>query len=230
MKEILEYQQLEIEINKMRKNASESEEKAVMAQMANYVKEAQNKSGKLEMEAEKLVKEYKELKNNYNKITAEVNKLIGVEASKLSQDELNARFGQVNKLSSDLFMLERKLNFIITNSKNLLKNFEITRNNVKKAKQKHKEAREKLENNKQQLEPKFVEMQKKLADLEKKIDKELMAKYKALKGDGIFPVFVPLMGESCGGCRMNIPTGKLAKITEKGYIVCEHCGRIIYKK
>lgn len=228
MKEMLEYQKVEIELNKLRKSANDLEEKNVMMQMANYVKEAQNKSGKLESDATKLVSDYNNLKTSYNKTSDEVTKLLKKDVSKMTQEELNATFGQVNKYSSDLFMLERKLNFIITNAKQLLKNFEITRNNVKKAKAKHKEAKDKVEATQKQYEPKIAELQGKLKTLESKIDKDMLQKYKQLKSENIFPVFVPLVADACGGCRMNLATNRLSKLNADGHITCEHCGRIIY--
>ncbi|MBP5651061.1 MAG: hypothetical protein J6X00_00085 [Clostridia bacterium] len=228
MKEMLEYQKLEIELNKLKKNADNVEAKNVMAQMASYVKDAQNKSGKLESDASKLLSEYETLKANYDKTTDQVNNILKNDVGKMSAEEVTAMFGEVNKLSSDLFMLERKLNFIITNAKQLLKNFEITRNNVKKAKIKHREAKEQLDETIKSYEPKIAEVEKKLAELEKKVDKTLLAKYKTLKSENVFPVFVPLTQDACGGCRMNIPTSRLSKLNADGYITCEHCGRIIY--
>ena len=230
MKEILEYQRLEIELNKLRKSSVDNQEKEVMNQMINYVRDAQGKSTKLENDAAKLVNDYANLKSNYNQTSDKVSKLLKKDVNKMSADEINTTFAEINKLSSDLFMLERKLNFIITNSKNLLKQFEVTRNNVKKARAKHKESKEKYESIQKSYEPKIAEVEKQLKALEGKIDKTILAKYRTLKNDNIFPVFVPLMGNACGGCRMNIATGKLANITKDGYITCEHCGRIIYNQ
>ena len=47
-----------------------------------------------------------------------------------------------------------------------------------------------------------------------------------------FPVFVALISNKCGGCRMEISASKLGqmKTNEYGVIECENCGRFIYKK
>ena len=43
-------------------------------------------------------------------------------------------------------------------------------------------------------------------------------------------VFVSLSGENqCGGCRVDMPMSLVSKLSDKGYIECENCHRIIYK-
>ena len=74
----------------------------------------------------------------------------------------------------------------------------------------------------------FVEA--KMSSLEKEIDEDLMSKYKTLKSDKIFPVFVGFNDGHCSGCRVEIPTSKVNKLKTDGTIVCEQCHRIIYNK
>ncbi len=230
MKNILEYQKLDNQLHKLRRESVNNQERDVMNKMISYVKDAQGKTGQLEREATKLVNDYAQLKTNYNNTSNQVNKLLQMDVKTMSSEQLNTTFGQVNKLSSDLFMLERKLNFVITNAKNLLKQFEVTKNNVLKARAKHKESKEKYERIQKEYEPKIKEVEAQMAQLEKVCDKQLLAKYKQLKSENIFPVFVSLAGDTCGGCRMAIASNKLGKLHESGHIICEHCGRIIYEQ
>lgn len=230
MKNILEYQKLDSELVKLRRMSVNNEQKEVMNKMINYVKEAQGKTGQLEREALKLVNDYTHLVSNYNNTSKSVNALLAKDVNKMSAEEVSRTFGEINKLSSELFMLERKLNFIITNAKNLLRQFEITKNNVLKARAKHKESKEKFESIQHEYEPKIAEVKTQMAKLEKTCNAELLAKYKTLKAENIFPVFVPLASGTCGGCRMALPSNKVSQVADKGYIVCEHCGRIIYNQ
>ena len=69
-----------------------------------------------------------------------------------------------------------------------------------------------------------------MSALEKDIPQDIFAKYKTLKGDKIFPVYVALDNGHCSGCRVEIPTSKVNKIKAEGSIVCEQCHRIIYNK
>jgi fructoselysine-6-P-deglycase FrlB-like protein len=116
------------------------------------------------------------------------------------------------------------------NIKNILKEFENTKIAAIKAKETHKESKAKYEALVAEINPKMEAVKKEMLALEGSINEKLLAKYKAVKRDNVYPVFVTLNNGNCGGCRMMIPMGKVNKIKTDGYIVCEHCGRVIYIK
>ena len=200
------------------------EEKQIMNKMIAFVKDAQNKSGALENSAKQLVDDYKKTKAEYEKVLANIQKLI-------ESDVQNEKtLGVINTYSSDLYMLERKLNIIVTKTQETLKNFGVAKNNVIKAKQKHKECKEKYDAKINEITPKIAKLKQEQKKLESTIDEKMLAKYKSVLRDNIFPVLVPVSNKLCGGCRMEIPMGKMDKLKNGGFIICEQCGRIIYNK
>ena len=84
--------------------------------------------------------------------------------------------------------------------------------------------------NTKRIAEKIQEIENKMKSLEKDLNPELFAKYKAIKNDKIFPVFVSFANGNCSGCRVEIPTSKINKLKSEGSIVCEQCHRIIYYK
>jgi len=47
----------------------------------------------------------------------------------------------------------------------------------------------------------------------------------------IIRVIVPIDGRVCAGCRMNLPTSSIARITDGAtFDFCENCGRILYRR
>ena len=70
----------------------------------------------------------------------------------------------------------------------------------------------------------------KKSELEKVIEPNKLAKYKAMKQDGIFPVLVPLTEKRCGGCRVELSSVALDKLKNGEVYECEQCRRIIYVK
>ena len=131
-------------------------------------------------------------------------------------------------LSSELFLLERNINIVITKIKDSLKNFDITKKNIIKAKEKYNDCKEKCEKEVEAIAPRVKEIETKLKQLEKEIPADLFAKYNSIKADKIFPVFVALNDGHCSGCRVELPTAKVNKVKAEGSIVCEQCHRIIY--
>ncbi len=228
MDNILQYQRLDIELHKLIRATESSEEKVVMNKMIAYVKDAQNKSGAIENNAKKVVEDYKTLRKKYD----ECNKKVQVLTSNSDYNNIDyaETYKKINALSSELFMIERNLNITINRAKELLKEFEVTKNNVIKARTRHKESKDKYEQLLSSYAPKIEKVKKEMKDLEKIIDPKQMEKYRSIKNDKIFPVLVPLQNNLCGGCRMEIASGKLNKLSTEPYIICEHCGRVIYKK
>lgn len=228
MSNILNYQKTDAEINKLNKIIDKAEELNQMAKLNAFVKEAQSKSTFLENSAQKLIDEYEELKSLHDNSTKNINELIKNDVSDLGKEKLDEYIKNVNELSSELFMLERNFNMLITKIGNKLKEFEATVKNAKKARARYKEIKSKYEEKVQGVEPERKKLQNTLKELEKNVSAELLAKYKTIKQDGIFPVFVPLVDKGCGYCGMSIPSAKFDILKTSDYIPCEHCRRMIY--
>lgn len=228
MKTMLQYQKLDMELKKINRAINSSQEKEVMNKMISYVKDAQNVSNEIESKANKVVNDYFNLKKNYETNLSKIEKLTASMPN--NADELKSTYAQINSLSSDLYMIERNLNILIGKAKELLKEFEVTKNNVIKARSKHKSSKENYEKLIAEYEPKINEIKSQMKSMEKELNGQLFDKYKSMKNDNVFPVFVPLLDEkSCYGCRMEVASSKLNKLSSEPFITCEHCGRLIYR-
>lgn len=229
MKNLLEYQKLDSQKARIEKELSNSEEKAVMTKMINYVKEASNKSSKFENDAKAYIDEYQKLKADYEKNEKIVAKLEKIVEGSVSMEQVDESLVSLNAISSEMFMIERKLNILITKIKDILKEFDSAKQTALKARAKHKECKEKFDKKSSLLQPKIDLINAELEKMEKDLNKEDFAKYKQLKNDNIFPVFVPINDKVCSACRMEIPSAKLDKLKNEKYIVCEQCRRLIYR-
>lgn len=59
------------------------------------------------------------------------------------------------------------------------------------------------------------------------VDKQMLAKYDALRSGGIQNVVVKFYREACSGCNSRVPASKHAIIHRGGFYACETCGRIV---
>ena len=230
MENILKYQELDSKLQQLEKKMATSSEKSVMNQMIGYVKDAQNKSAELEQKARKMMDEYINLKKEYDKNILLIKELTAKNSDELTTAQMEEIFNQINLVSSNLYMIERNLNIQLVNIKAILKEFENTKNGVIKARNKHKESKEKYEALVNTINPEMDKIRHEMTKLEPSIDAKLLAKYKSVRHDNVFPVFVPLNNGNCGGCRMALPMGNVDKIKSDGYIVCDNCGRVIFDK
>jgi len=230
MNKILEYQKLDMELNKLKKSNVNSAEKNNMSKLKGYIVDAHDKGMKLENGAKDLFNDYLALKKQYDENFKRVQELLNTDIKSVALDGVDDVLSTINSLSSELFTLERNLNIIINKIKSSLKEFEVTKNNIIKARQKYNELKSKYEQGIKDIAPKIKEIEEKMKSLEKELDEELFNKYKTIKGDKIFPVFVGFDNGHCSGCRVEIPTSKVNKLKADGTIVCEQCHRVIYYK
>lgn len=228
MKEILEYQRLDIELRKVKKSSSENLDTTNINKLKAYIMEASEKGKNLENGAKDLLQEYSKMKDEYDRNYKKVQELTARSLESIEMNDVDGILAEINNLSQQLFLLERNINLFITKIKNSLKEFEVTKNNMIKAKQKYNDMKSKYEKGLEVTAPKIKEIEDKMKAKEKTIDPELLAKYKSMKNDKIFPVFVSLNDGHCAGCRVEIPTSKINKLRTDGKIVCEQCHRIIY--
>lgn len=224
---MLEYQELDIELNKLKKANVNSADRNNMAKLKEYILDEQGKRVKLEADAKDLLNDYAKLKKQYDVNIDKIQKLTSTDLNAVSLDSVDEILATINGLSSELFQLERTINNIINKIKESLKSFDIAKKNIQKAKSKYDIYKTQYEKGIKDSMPKIKEIEARMLELEKTLNPELFAKYKALKAEKIFPVFVTMVGGHCSGCRVEIPTAKANKLKTEKTIVCE-CHRIIY--
>ncbi len=228
IKEILEYQALDAKLVSIEKEIANSPAKQTANKMVEYVKSAQQTLVTLEHNASKLILEYEKLNNQYQSAIKDVDKLSKQKFENLSKDELRENANLTTQINSNILNIERNIALLSDKIVKILKEFEKTKEQAKTAKLKfeqNKNAYNKLVETKQAS---IEELKQDLAKVEKTVDKDILKKYKELRGDNKFPIFVPLINESCGGCVMNMPRARLDKLKANKILECENCHRMIY--
>ena len=124
--------------------------------------------------------------------------------------------------------LEKKLMTVAEQVNSALNDFEQTKKRYGSARNKYNEQKAMYEKEEAEIKPQLDKIYSELKTLEKEVEPRVLAKYKSIRQDRIFPVLVPLMDKSCGGCMMELSYAAQAKLKEQGYLECEHCRRMIY--
>jgi len=225
---IIEYQKLDGKILSLKRDFENSADKKTLNQVVSLVKDAQAKLIELENKAKATLAEYEQNKKDYNEIYEQLKNLNKLDVNSFDENKAQAELDKITKLTQTLSNMERALSYQAENVANIVKSFEACRNNIMTYKQKYKECKEKVDNLQNKLLPEIEQIKKQMAGLEKQIDANLLSKYKHLRQDKIFPVFVPLNSNACGGCSMELPAALMNKLKENGYLECEQCRRYIY--
>lgn len=230
IKNLVEYQHLDAKLYELEKSLTKSPNRERCVQLSNLAKESQTKSSKLEEQASQVSAEIREMYKQAENDKKKAKSMLDVDVDKLEGAELDKYLSLKESLNQNLSILDKKATKLAENVNTILAEFNKTIKNYNIAKEKYVQAKSAYDKEVAEVNPKIKEIEKELSALAKNIDSTSIEEYKKRRGDKIFPVLVPLNNHSCGGCHMEIPASYISKLEEKGYLICENCRRIIYKK
>lgn len=225
---ILDYQKKDAELIKLERALYGSENKKISNQMINVVKETQNQSAMLENQAQQLIKSYTSLKKTYEENSKTANLILNKNLDAITEEEIFSIENVAQKVANNLAILEKKLLASAESVRDVLSNFEQAKKKYNLAKEKYNKHKALFDEDEKKIKPEIEKKTQEVKQIERGIDKEILAKYKQKRQDKIYPVFVPCIDKTCGGCRMELPSASLSTLKNNGVLECEHCRRIIY--
>lgn len=224
---ILEYQKKDGELFKIERELNQNESKKISQEMFGVIKKAQDRSKSLENKAGIILKDYDSIKKAYNENISQLEKFVSKKLEEITDKDLDTVMNAANSIINNLNILEKKL-FAEAESLNAtLNEFNSTKKNYGNARAKYAENKKIYEDELSEKNPQIDQIKKELSKLEKDIEPKMLSRYKQLRSDRIYPVFVRLIDKSCGGCRMERSAGELDKLKNQGYLECENCHRMI---
>lgn len=222
----LEYQSLDSELVKLERQLLSDPNKQNAVKISSVIKNLQAKLIELDAEAEKATKEFQKLSDEYDKKKDLISSLSSKKDA--TADEIQDSISKLNALVSQLSNMERILSSKAEQVSNILKNFDYCKNSIVSNKEKYKICKDKSNDTEGVLLPQIEKLKQQLSSMEKNLEPKLLSHYKQLRQSNVWPVFVPLRNNACGGCAMGLSSAILNKVHSSGYIECEQCGRFIY--
>ncbi len=228
LKDILEYQKKDSMLVKIDRDLENSQQKTEVNKLVEQVKQVQSKLVALENNAVQLVAEFEKVKQTFEKESKKLQKVKDTDFSDKEEAELRDAEVQIKKEIGGLLGFGKEIKALSNKITQTVKEFEKTKAFGVECKDKYKASFNKY---KQFSTSKTEEKQKILAELEelkKRIDPKIMNKYLHMRDDHKFPILVPLVNQSCGGCAMNLPNARYDLLKKNHFLECENCHRIIY--
>lgn len=227
---LLKYQEIDGKIRQIEKELNDSENKKRGRHLSSYLRDAENSVKKMESRSKEINIMLNALLQSFQekvKLVDEYEK--NVETS-LDLGEINYLRKKADDLTRALQGVESEVSALLREIAEISAQYDDFRNRYPAAKKQYEECRAAYEKETRERRPEAQKLMGELKTLENGIDKPVLERYKTIKGQGIFPPLVKLIENRCGGCQMEIPSGILSGIEEKGYIRCDNCHRIVYKK
>ncbi len=228
--QILKYQTAEGKLIKLERELNNNAAKKAVATLVTTIKDEQNNLLKLETAAKEINDSFEKCKAEYEKVSASLEKLVATTVEDKTEKELADLNKKITEMSNKLTSLGRSISQSSMQANQILKDFERVKKNIIVSKEKHKKAKEDFDAVSSNLEPQIAALKAELTSLEKQVDPKIMARYMRSRQEGLFPVFVELKNNSCGGCSMSLSAAHVSKLKEQGYVECEQCRRLIYLK
>ena len=227
---ILEYQKKDGELVKIEKEITESKAKKIVNQMVGVVKTAQQKIVETEKNSQNLIKSFNQLSTYFANEQKNIEKYLKLKLESEEEEKLLEYEKKIKEATTNLLVIQKNINKLSKSITDTLKQFEQYKTEVIEAKNKHSQGMKAYNTLVESRQKEIEQLKADLQKLEKKVDPKLLSKYKKMREDKKFPIFVPLLNSSCGGCSMELPKSQLNKLEEASMLECENCHRIIYKK
>lgn len=231
LENILKYQEIEGKLVAEESELLKSKDREKVAEISQTLKNQHAKILTLEKQAEKVNDSYKKAVAKYEEF---LKKLEALEKEMESAD--SSKIAVYEKAYKDFSAianaLEKDIANIYTHIQQISKEYEDIIKKSKADREKFDKYKALFAKLKAEKEPLIEDLKNQLQESKNKIDSKILNIYLQKREAKKFPVFVALISNKCGGCRMEISASKLGqmKTNEYGVIECENCGRFIYKK
>ena len=152
-----------------------------------------------------------------------------LEYQNLDREMFNIEKQLKDKLNQNIQILEKNLASLAERMNATLAEFNKAVKTINSSKEDYAKYKQAYDEDVKQIDREKAQVAYKLKAISADIDTKIMEAYLKRRKENVFPVVVPLKGNSCGGCHMELPYANLTKLNEAGVLSCEHCRRIIYK-
>ncbi len=226
---MLDYQKVDSRLKKLENDLHNSEERKRTMAAKKFLLEGEEVATRTDERAVELLSAFRKLKE----AQAEQIKIIDEYEADMAEsgedlDELAYLAKKINQVMDTLKMIENDLNRVIKDMDDLSKSFRDFRKKFQKSKEDYKTYKQKYDELKLSMQEETAKIKQELAKIAKGIEPELLEIYQQKRAEKIFPVLVPLNGDMCGGCSMELSLKEKDKLHRSGYYECEHCKKLIY--
>ncbi len=230
MENILKIQKLDAEIRKLKNSVKRSKEQKLLNDYSQIMREGKSFVSALEQDASKIINEFNSLNDSYRTLLGKIDlqKKQKIENSDL--EHIDKIVSSANALTAELAKLEQKLRTIKDKMEKTLSDYNKAMVKLKATKENLNKCRQYVQKLEETNAPKIESLKKQIKELEPLSSQELLAKYKEMREDNIFPVFVGCEDNRCGGCRMELSLNFLERLKKSKMLPCEECHRIILYK
>lgn len=231
MKTILEIQKLDRQIKMLEREVDKCQASIDFQNYKKLLQEGKTRFEQLEAQANELINNYNTELNKLNKYKGNSDIIRKRNSDNINLDNISSLISDSNSFVGELSEENRRVEDMVRKSEEIVRKSAELSAKLTEAKKRSGVYKIKIEEKRKEVAPKIQAIEQEIKKLEPKVeDKEKYAKYKQMKENGIFPVFVNLEDNFCGGCKVELPLNFIERLKTNHFLPCEHCNRIIMYK
>lgn len=227
---LLKYQETDAKLRDIEVELSKSEERKKAKTAQKYLEGVDESLNKLELKAGELnatfeasVKELENLREQKAELESAIGDIDDQDQANYIMKKADELIGKIKALTAEIIKITAEMSAIS-------EEYTGVRKTTKMARAQYDEYGAKYNELRKSKKPEMDKIKAELDVLKKDIDAEIMEKYLKKRADKIFPIVVPLENNVCGGCFTELSMSDVSKVKSGGYIECDNCRKIIYKK
>lgn len=227
MKNIFKIQEIDGEILKLKRGVNNSVESKQLNMLSDIMREGKYFIKQTENSAEQLLAEFNNIKKDYEKQFGNSEIVMKQKIENATSDNIHDLIIDTNSLAGNFAEMEQMAKNLNDRIQRLLNDYKSAMTKLKMTKEKYTILKEKVAKLEQNVHPQIEKLKEQIAVLAKDADPEMYEIYKKFRQDNVYPVFVKLENNRCGGCKMELSLNFIEKLKGKKMLHCEECRRII---
>ncbi len=234
---LLSYQKADAEYKSRKKQIAADPNYKRMRLAKEQFDNAKKKCADSEALAESVMNAYNEANAYLERNAAKIEELCSqLNEGNLSDNEEAEIIEKLNVLRNELAEWERKVATLKANADKAISEYSAAQKSGQGARAEYQAAKKAYEEITSGSEAELKRLEKERAEARVSVDEKLLELYDtiSIENKAITNIVVPMMGDEktaiCGGCGMSLSTSDKDDLLGKGYIRCENCHRVIYKK
>ena len=185
---------------------------------------------KLDSKAAELIQTYEKYTKDKQTLVDDYNSTQEMLETVDDEKQVQYLIKKIDELIGKIKSLGEKAKAVKDEIQHVLKEYMAKRESVKAQKEIYDKVKPEYQKIKEETQKEKAIIEKELEELKAKVLPDLMERYLKKRELNVkFPLVVPINGDNCGGCGIDIASAAKSKLKNGEIIDCENCGRLLYQ-
>lgn len=226
---LIKYQEIDKKLKDIENMLGASDERKHVFLSAKFLKSVPELVAKIDNKAVDLMNQLSQIKDKREKLSEQLQYISSDVDNIETEESVHYTMKKADEIIASIKVLDTACAKLSNEMASLSAEYDQVKAKTAKANAQYKEYNEKYTALKASVQDEMKKIQTELAELRKSIDADKMKKYDEKRKDK-FPVLVPLKGNRCGGCGMELSMKSLADLELGEVVECDNCRTIVYNQ